>query len=71
MKKNILVIGTGSIASRHIKNILRIDKSSTIDDISDNGGWERVRDDLILNIGLNRVPIVFVMEMKIKSKTTI
>ncbi len=35
MKKNILVIGTGSIASRHIKNILRIDKSSTIDVL----GW--------------------------------
>ena len=34
MKKNILVIGTGSIASRHTKNILRIDKSSTIDVLS-------------------------------------
>ena len=36
MKKNILVIGTGSIANRHIKNILRIDKSSTIDVLSGN-----------------------------------
>ena len=39
MKKNILVIGTGSIASRHTKNILRIDKSSTIDVLS--GDYDR------------------------------
>jgi len=38
-------------------------KSSTIDDIADGPGWERVRDDLITNVGLNRVPVVFVMEM--------
>ena len=34
MKKNILVIGTGSIANRHVENILKIDKSSTIDVLS-------------------------------------
>ena len=36
MKKNILVIGTGSIASRHIQNILKIDESSTIDVLSES-----------------------------------
>ena len=35
-------------------------KSITIDDISDEQGWEKVRDELIRNIGLNRVPIVYV-----------
>jgi len=39
-------------------------KTSTIDDISDDAGWETVRDDLITNIGLNRVPIIFVEEME-------
>jgi len=38
-------------------------KSSTIDDIADEGGWEQIRDALISNVGLNRVPVVFVMEM--------
>jgi len=38
-------------------------KSSTIDDIADEAGWEAIRDDLILNVGLNRVPIIFVQEM--------
>lgn len=38
-------------------------KSSTIDDIADEIGWEKIRDDLILNAGLNRSPVVFVMEM--------
>jgi stage V sporulation protein R len=46
-------------------------KSSTIDDISDEGGWERIRDDLVLNIGLNRIPIVFVMEMNKNHKLTL
>jgi stage V sporulation protein R len=46
-------------------------KSSTIDDISDKSGWKRIRDDLILNIGLNRVPIVFVMEMDKNHKLTL
>jgi len=39
-------------------------KSNTIDNISDDEGWEKVRDDLIQNIGLNRVPIVFVDEVE-------
>ena len=39
-------------------------KSSTIDDIADEQGWEALRDDLILNVGLNRVPIIYVEEMK-------
>ena len=34
MGNNILVIGTGSIANRHVENILKIDKSSTIDVLS-------------------------------------
>ena len=46
-------------------------KSSTIDNISDKSGWEHIRDDLILNIGLNRVPIVFVMEMDKNHKLTL
>ena len=39
-------------------------KSSTIDDISDERGWESVRDDLIQNVGLNRIPIVYVDEIE-------
>ena len=39
-------------------------KSTTIDDISDDGGWEAVRDELILNVGLNRIPTVYVDELK-------
>jgi len=35
-------------------------KSITIDDISDEEGWEKVRDELINNVGLNRIPIVYV-----------
>jgi stage V sporulation protein R len=38
-------------------------KSITIDDISDNGGWEAVRNELITNAGLNRIPIVYVDEV--------
>jgi stage V sporulation protein R len=38
-------------------------KSSTIDDIADEIGWEKLRADLISNAGLNRSPVVFVMEM--------
>ena len=30
MKNKILLIGTGSIARRHLKNILKIDKTSEI-----------------------------------------
>ena len=39
-------------------------KSITIDDISDEGGWEAVRDQMIQNIGLNRVPVVYVDEIE-------
>ena len=38
-------------------------KSITIDDISDNGGWEAVRNELITNSGLNRIPIVYIDEV--------
>ena len=39
-------------------------KSITIDEISDEDGWEKVRDALIRNIGLNRIPIVYVDEIE-------
>ena len=39
-------------------------KSITIDDVSDTRGWEAVRDHLINNTGLNRVPIVYVDEVE-------
>ena len=39
-------------------------KSITIDDISDNEGWELVRDELINNVGLNRLPVVYVEEIE-------
>jgi len=39
-------------------------KAITIDDISDEGGWEAVRDQMIQNIGLNRVPVVYVDEIE-------
>jgi len=39
-------------------------KSITIDEISDEDGWEKVRDELIRNIGLNRIPIVYVDEIE-------
>ena len=38
-------------------------KSITIDDISDDEGWEKVRDELIKNVGLNRIPTVYVDEI--------
>jgi len=38
-------------------------KGNTIDDISDGDGWERVRDEIIKNVGLNRIPTVFVDEL--------
>ena len=40
------------------------EKSITIDDVSDSEGWEKVRDELIRNVGLNRVPVVFVDEVE-------
>ena len=39
-------------------------KSITIDDVSDDMGWEKVRDELIKNVGLGRVPTVFVDELE-------
>lgn len=39
-------------------------KNITIDDISDDEGWENIRDELIKNVGLNRVPVVFVDEVE-------
>jgi stage V sporulation protein R len=39
-------------------------KSITIDDISDDDGWEKVRDELIKNVGLNRIPTVYVDEIE-------
>jgi len=38
-------------------------KSITIDDISDEEGWESVRDHMIHNTGLNRIPVVYVNEI--------
>jgi len=38
-------------------------KGITIDDISDEEGWEKVRDELINNTGLNRLPTVYVDEI--------
>ncbi len=40
------------------------EKNITIDDISDEDGWEAVRTELINNVGLNRVPTVFVDEIE-------
>jgi stage V sporulation protein R len=39
-------------------------KSTTIDEVSNAEGWESVRDDMINNIGLNRVPVVYVEEVE-------
>ena len=39
-------------------------KSLTIDDVSDTGGWTNVRDELIQNTGLNRIPIVYIEEIE-------
>jgi len=39
-------------------------KAITIDDISNDEGWEKVRDELINNVGLNRIPTVYVEEVK-------
>jgi stage V sporulation protein R len=39
-------------------------KSLTIDHISDDPGWEKVRDELIKNVGLNRLPVVYVDEIE-------
>jgi stage V sporulation protein R len=34
-------------------------QSSVVDDISDEDGWEKVRDAMIKNVGLGRLPVVF------------
>ena len=39
-------------------------QSSVVDDISDSEGWENVRDEMIKNVGLNRLPVVFVDELE-------
>lgn len=39
-------------------------KQITIDDIADDEGWESVRNELIHNVGLNRVPVIFVDEIE-------
>ena len=39
-------------------------QSSVVDDISDGEGWEKVRDAMIGNVGLNRLPVVFVDEVE-------
>lgn len=39
-------------------------KSITIDDVADQDGWLAVRDEMINNIGLNRIPVVYVDEIK-------
>jgi len=39
-------------------------KSITIDDISDEQGWEKVRSELINNTGLNRIPVVYIDELQ-------
>ena len=39
-------------------------KAITIDEISDEDGWEVVRDQMIQNIGLNRIPVVYVDEIE-------
>ena len=39
-------------------------KAITIDDISDESGWESVRNELIKNVGLSRVPVIFVDEVE-------
>ena len=40
------------------------DKRVTIDEVSDADGWEAVRDEMINNIGLNRIPVVYVDEIE-------
>jgi stage V sporulation protein R len=42
----------------------RKQQSSIVDDISDVEGWEKVRDEMITNVGLNKIPVVFVEEIE-------
>jgi len=39
-------------------------KSITIDDVSDSIGWKQVRNELIKNVGLERVPVVYIDELE-------
>tara|TARA_R110000824_G_scaffold21466_10_gene79951 strand:+ start:2207 stop:3523 length:1317 start_codon:yes stop_codon:yes gene_type:complete len=39
-------------------------KYTTVDDISDMPGWEKIRDSLIKTVGLNSVPIIYVEELQ-------
>ena len=39
-------------------------KATTIDEVSNTDGWESVREDMIRNIGLNRIPVVYVEEIE-------
>ena len=39
-------------------------KHITIDDIANDEGWEKVRDELIKNVGLNRLPVVYADEIE-------
>ena len=45
-------------------------QSSIVDDISDDEGWEGVRDAMITNVGLNRIPVVYVDNVE-KNNTVI
>ncbi len=40
------------------------EKSITIDDVSSEDGWESVRDEIINNVGLNRIPVIYVEEIE-------
>lgn len=40
------------------------EKSITIDDVSNEDGWENVRDEIINNVGLNRIPVIYVEEIE-------
>ena len=40
------------------------EKSITIDDVSSEDGWENVRDEIINNVGLNRIPVIYVEEIE-------
>ena len=39
-------------------------QSSVVDDISDEEGWKKVRNEMIRNVGLNRIPVVYVEEIE-------
>ena len=39
-------------------------KMWTIDDVSDEDGWKKIREDLIKNVGLNSLPNIYIKELK-------